>query len=161
MRNWSSVNGNVITVSDASGFEKDAAVIVRNSLTSEGWGISRIRKITGNQLELYHRLAGVAGTDPNRAVAMLSAGSLSPHALVREPDGRYRLFVTAFQPFILTTGSFGNCELVASLTAASVLGPWQWDHLGSPSVPPDLWNGLRAQENLGIVNVPVNTALGQ
>ena len=155
LRGWISVDGKTITISDASGFVEDAVVVVRNRAAPEEWGISRVRKIQGNDLELYHEIGGLSGSDANRGVAMLGSGSVTPQALAREPDGSYRLYVSAFQPFILGVGSFGNCEIVASLRARNLLGPWEWDHLGSPNAPLTIWEADRSQENLVLINTPV------
>ncbi|MEM7262871.1 MAG: Ig-like domain-containing protein [Planctomycetota bacterium] len=156
IRSWTSVSGNTITVSDASGFSEDAAVVIRNSGTLENWAISRIRRINGNQLELYHEINGVGGSASHRTVAQIGNGSLSPMILTREPDGCYRMYLTVFQPFILgsLSAGFGNCELVASMTAPTPLGPWTWDHLGNPCVPLDVWGAERAQENLRTIHQP-------
>ncbi len=157
VRSWTSVNGKFITISDASAMREDAIVFIRNQSTVENWGISRIRKINGNTLELYHQIGGIGGTASNRTVAQLGSGSITPHAIRRHDDGTYRLFVTAFQPFILAFGSFGNCEVAASLTAPTLAGPWTWDDLTAPNVPLDIWGGERANENIGWIGEPVTT----
>ncbi len=156
LRAWTGFSGNSITVSDASGFRPGAAVVIRNAQTTDGWAISRIREIQGNDLVLAQRVEGLTGLSANRSVAQIDAGSLSPMALVREPHGCYRLYVTAFQPFILgaLSAGFGNCELVASFTATSPQGPWTWDDFSSPHVPFDIWGAERSQENLRFVLEP-------
>ncbi len=154
IRGWTAVNGNTITLTDASAFSEDSVIVIRNQSTSGSWGLSRVRKVTGNDLELYHRIEGVTGTDPNRTVVLLGSGSITAHALVRE-GSQFRLYVSVFQPFILALGPFGDCELVASLTAPSIDGPWTWDHRSSPNVPLDIWNADRSLENLALPNEPV------
>ncbi|MCA8958863.1 MAG: cadherin-like domain-containing protein [Planctomycetes bacterium] len=156
IRSWSGFTGRTITISDSAAFREGAAVIVRNASTVDDWAIARIERIDGNDLVLYEQLAGLTGTSSNRTVAQLGAGSLSPMALIREPHGCYRLFVTAFQPFILGAASagFGNCELVGSLTAPSIAGPWTWDDFGSPAASFDRWGTPRSQENLRVILTP-------
>jgi len=154
LRSWTAVDGKTITITDASGFVEDAAVVIRNETSAEEWGISRVRRIHGNDLELYHEIGGLGGTSSNRSVGMLGAGSITAHALARESDGRYRLYVTVFQPFILGIGAFGNCEVTASLTAPLLSGPWEWDRLASPNAPLTIWEADRSQENLELVNHP-------
>ncbi len=158
LRSWTGINGRTITLTDASGFEEESLLVIRNQSTQDGWGLSRIRRITGNDVELYHEIGGITGTDANRTVAMANAGSISPMALVREPNGCYRLYVTTFQPFVLgiLTAGFGNCELTGALTAPTELGPWTWDHLGAPHVLPNIWGANRNQENLRTVLAPTN-----
>ena len=79
-------------------------------------------------------------------------------ALLREPNGCYRLYVTTFQPFILgsSTAGFGNCELTGALTAPTPYGPWTWDHLGAPHTLPNIWGANRNQENMRLISVPTN-----
>jgi len=156
VRSWVSSSGNSLELSDASAFEEDSVVIVRNQSTTGNWGLSRVRRKTGNVIELYHRISGVGGTDSNRTVALLGSGSITAHAVVPEGSG-YRLYVSVFQPFILGLGGFGDCELVASLTASSLEGPWTWDQASSPHVPLDIWGADRSHENIAFPTRPLSS----
>ena len=64
IQNWTAVNGNVITVADGTMFDRDMPVIIRNESTADDWAISRVRKVVGNDVELYHE---ISGRDPCRS----------------------------------------------------------------------------------------------
>jgi glucose/arabinose dehydrogenase len=158
VQDWTGAGPGRIAVTDGSAFPRDAVVFVRVANSTEDYVMSRVRRVEGDTVELYHQVDGLTGSGTANKVVPLGAGSITPHALVAEPDGGYRLYVTAFQPFILGPGSFGNAEFVSSLTAPSILGPWTWDHLASPNVAPTIWQAQRAQENIALINEPVETA---
>lgn len=160
---WSSVSGRVVTVADGSVFDPDAVVVIRNDATTiDDYGLSRIQSISGNDLTLYHAIAGMTGSDSGRLVAQLNSGSITPHAITSLPGGGYRLYLTTFQPFRLSGGDIGNCELCYSVDFDSIAAlkqrQYRWNHLLAPHSIPSIFDADRNNENINFFAVEDQTA---
>jgi len=159
-RSYSIVSGSTIGgLSDTVPFEVDQTVVIRNSVSDlNDYGISRIRSVpaSGTELELYHQVVGISsGGGSGKTVSPLNGGSITPHHVAQDPDGRYRLYVTIFQPMIYAvTQSISdpgvNCEFTGTLTSDSWEGPWAWDWMNTPVKSPHIWGGSTNDENISL-----------
>jgi len=148
LRGFTAFNGKIIEMSNTTIFENDDLVIIRNAGGDDNWAMSRIRKKGTNYIELYHEVATLSvGADS--AVAKVGSGSITPHAIVDEPGGIYRMYCTSFQPFIFgSPTSPGNHEMTVSYTGATKEGPWVQDKLTAYNALPHIWEADNSHENM-------------
>lgn len=148
-----SSSGKEITVDDGSIYTEDAALALTD-LSNVNY--SRIRKVTGNVLELYHEIAGVGASID---IEQVGQASITPMFIEYQNNiSKWVLTTTVFQPFILKAG-FEASELVGRYTADSLAGPWTQDFLNTLPVPREnSTSGAHiSNENLRLVTYPHQT----
>jgi hypothetical protein len=145
-----SASGKLVTVDDGSIYTADAGLALTNGSVVN---YSRIRKMAGNSLELYHEIYGVSASID---IEQIGQASIAPMFIEYQSNiAKWVLTCTLFQPFVLGAGQEPS-EMVGRYTASSLTGTWTQDFLNNFSVPrePSGSGAHISNENLRLITQP-------
>lgn len=158
----SSISNQTVTVQSGHGsyYAVDAPVLVRDTSGGTDFAINRVRSVSGDDVEMFHRLHG--WTTSNLLVPF-AQDSISAGGSIEFNSGasKWTMFPTVFQPFRRDATSQGAHEVSGRYTADNLVGPWTLDGINSPGL---IQSGITADrelvshENIRIVRLPHGAA---
>lgn len=145
-----SVSGRTISGTVPPSFVKDMLVCYDADATDDAWGVSRIRKVNGGSIELYHYIPGASTSGRIRG---FDAGAISVHD-VRRFNGEWWLNISMYQVFNTHASFRAFAEITGVMRSASLKGPWVIDWFRSPQPRWGRDNNQRSSENIALVGTP-------
>lgn len=149
------ISGRTVKVANTAGFVADAYIEIDQDNTANNYGQSRIRKVVDSTtLELYHGLNGFTTTTPAKIIQVDGANRIAP-ADIRKVGNKWEMQVTPFQFFGAFPGLSAHDENMGLLTSDSIIGPYTWNHLATPSFTRGAWKNQVSNENLVFLHTPI------
>ncbi len=141
-----------LSVVSTAGCKADRWILLDDDASTGNYHRNRIlRVVDATHLELYHREDGLSAG----AVVRGSDGFVGIDAALPIASGsQWIQYATCYNPMSDTPIVRAYAEQVCLFTAASPLGPWRRDLLGSPAAMP-IAGRLHSYENMTLITTPV------
>ncbi len=155
------LSGNIVTIADEAGFTVDSLIFISEDDVSQNYGISRIRKVTSGQLELYHELEGfTSGNSATIVQADRQHGQYLKH--VEKVGNEYRFFGTLYRTYshVSSYSGFSETSSIWTHSGPTVIGTTPvLEDLLYPNAATDYFGHERSHENIGVATLPLNRVI--